>query len=156
LPRVRAGSCWATAASGGSKGDKAIAEIRDQRDRLNQQVGRQLQNQCDADYADQVRCFATPTEIVAVVTAVTDAMRFSVSFAGTYANGFFNRGRVLFTSGGNAGTRPVQIESWTAAGAVTLFMPLVEAPIVGNALLVRDGCDRTRKGPTAAWSTGRS
>jgi hypothetical protein len=38
----------------------------------------QLQNQCDADYADQVRCFATPTEIAATVTAVTDAMRFRV------------------------------------------------------------------------------
>jgi hypothetical protein len=45
------------------EGDKAIAEVRDQRDRLNQTIGRQLQNQCDADYADQVRCFATPTEI---------------------------------------------------------------------------------------------
>jgi hypothetical protein len=41
------------------EGDAAIAEVRDQRDRLNQTVGRQIQNQCDADYADQVECFAT-------------------------------------------------------------------------------------------------
>jgi uncharacterized phage protein (TIGR02218 family) len=51
------------------EGDKAIAEVRDQRDRLNQTVGRQVQNQCDADYADQVECFATATEITGTVTA---------------------------------------------------------------------------------------
>lgn len=126
------------------EGDKAICEVRDQRDRLNQTVGRQLQNQCDADYADQVRCFAVPTEATATVTSVIDAMRFSVSFTGTYADNFFNRGKVTFTSGALAGTRPVPIESWTGAGAVTLFMPLVEAPLVGDVLTLRDGCARTR------------
>lgn len=125
------------------EGGKAISEVRDGRDRLNQTVGRILQNQCDADYADQVRCFATPTEIDAVVTAVIDAMRFSVSFTGSYADAFFNRGKAAFTSGGNAGTRPITVESWTSAGAITLFMPLVEAPEVGDELTVTDGCART-------------
>lgn len=137
------------------EGGKFIMEVRSDTDRLNQTVGRILQNQCDADYADQVKCFATPTEIAATVTAVTDAMRFTVSFSGTYANGFFDRGKVTFATGGNAGTKPVQIESWTALGAITLFMPLVEAPEVGNDLLVRDGCDRTRRGANGCMVHGQ-
>jgi uncharacterized phage protein (TIGR02218 family) len=125
------------------EGDKAIAESRDQRDRLNQTVGRQLQNQCDADYADQVECFATPTEIVGTVTAVPSARMFTVSFAGSYADGFFNRGKVTGLTGGNAGLK-APIWSWTAAGVIELFMPLVEAPAVGDTFTVRDGCERTR------------
>lgn len=125
------------------EGDKAIAEVRDERDRLNQTVGRQLQNQCDADYADQVQCFATPTEITGTVTAVTDAMRFTVSFTGTYADNFFNRGQVKGLTGGNAGL-VAPIWTWTAAGAVELVFPLVEAPLVGDTFTVRDGCERTR------------
>jgi uncharacterized phage protein (TIGR02218 family) len=125
------------------EGDKAIAESRDQRDRLNQVIGRQLQNQCDADYADQVQCFATPTEIVGTVTAVASALEFTVSFVGTYANGLFDRGKVIGLTGGNA-SLVAPIWSWTAAGVIKLFMPLVEAPLVGDTFTVRDGCARTR------------
>jgi uncharacterized phage protein (TIGR02218 family) len=125
------------------EGGQAVAESRDQRDRLNQTVGRILQNQCDADYADQVRCFATPTEITGTVTAVTSASQFTVSFTGTYANGFFDRGTVIGLTGGNA-TLKAPIWKWTAAGAIEMFKPLVEAPEVGDTFTVRDGCARTR------------
>lgn len=137
------------------EGGAAIAEVRDQRDRLNQTLGRILQNQCDADYADQVRCFATPTEMNATVTAVTDAMRFTVTNPDARADGVFDKGRVSFSSGGNAGTRPVPIETWTSAGVVTLFMPLVEAPQVGDTLTLRDGCDLTRLGPNGCRVHGQ-
>jgi uncharacterized phage protein (TIGR02218 family) len=125
------------------EGDKAIAEVRDQRDRLNQTVGRQLQNQCDADYGDQIRCFATPTEITGTVTAVTSATQFTVSFSGTYADGFFDRGKVVGLTGGNVNLI-APIWSWTSAGAIELFMPLIEAPQVGDTFTVKDGCARTR------------
>jgi uncharacterized phage protein (TIGR02218 family) len=130
------------------EGDKAIAESRDQRDRLNQTVGRQLQNQCDADYADQVQCFATPTEITGTVTAVTSASKFTVSFTGSYADGFFDRGRVLGLTGANADIK-APIWKWTSAGVIELFMPLVQAPSIGDTFTVRDGCARTRPACTA-------
>jgi uncharacterized phage protein (TIGR02218 family) len=154
---------WSDLASGARKfmlgstgewrveGDKAIAESRDQRDRLNQTVGRILQNQCDADYADQVRCFATPTEVTGTVTAVTSASQFTVSFTGTYADGFFDRGTVIGLTGGNS-TLKAPIWKWTAAGVIELFMPLVEAPAVGDTFTVRDGCARTR---TACMAHGQ-
>jgi uncharacterized phage protein (TIGR02218 family) len=125
------------------EGGKFIFEIRSDVDRLNQTVGRTLTNGCDADFADQVRCFATATEIEGTVTAVTDAMRFTVSFAGSYANDLFNKGTVIGLTGANAGT-VVEIYDWTAAGVVTLFAPLAAAPEIGDTFTVRDGCGKSR------------
>jgi hypothetical protein len=86
-------------------------------------------------------------------------MRFSVSHIGSYADGRFDRGKVSFTSGGNAGTRPVPIWAWDETGTgtadITLFMPLVEAPLVGDALNVKDGCDRTARGPNGCMTHGQ-
>ena len=126
-------------------GGKFTFEIRSDVDRLNQTVGRTLANQCDADFADQVRCFATATEVVGTVTAVTDAMRFTVSFTGSYADDFFNKGTVTALTGDLAGTQPVEIYDWTSAGAITLFAPLVEAPGVGDTFTVRNGCGKSRE-----------
>lgn len=125
------------------EGSKAIAEVRDKRDYLNQQVGRQLQAQCDADYADQVQCFATPTEITGTVTAVTSAALFTVSFSGSYADHFFDHGKVIGLTGPNTNLVG-SIWSWTSAGHIELFMPLVEAPVIGDTFTVRDGCALTR------------
>lgn len=125
------------------EGDKAIAESRDQRDRLNQTVGRQLQNQCDADYADQVQCFATPTEVAGTVTTATSASQITVSFTGSYADAFFDRGTLIGLTGGNAGLQ-FPIWSWTAAGVIKTYWPMVETPAVGDTFTVRDGCARTR------------
>lgn len=125
------------------EGDKAICEVRDQRDRLNQTAGRQIQNQCDADYADQVECFATPTELVGTVTAVVSAMKFSVSFTGSYADGFFDKGKVIGLTGGNAGLG-APIWTWAATGAIELVYPLTVAPAIGETFTVRDGCALTR------------
>lgn len=127
------------------EGDKAICEVRDQRDRLNQTIGRILQNQCDADYADQVRCFATPTEITGTITAVTSPMEFTVSVPdGPFADGFFDKGTVYPLTGANLGQVATQIWSWSSSGHIVLFDPLVTVPNVGDTFTVRDGCALTR------------
>lgn len=126
------------------EGGKFVFEIRSDVDRLNQTVGRILANSCSADFADGVQCFATATEITGTVTAVTDAMRFTVSFTGTYADDFFNKGTVTALTGALAGTKPVEIYDWTSAGVITLFAPLVEAPAIGDTFTVRDGCGKSR------------
>lgn len=122
------------------EGGKFTLEIRSDVDRYNSTVGRVITDQCDADFADGIQCHATATSIVGTVTAVTDAMRFTVSFAGSYADTFFNKGTVQFLTGAMAGTRKVEIESWTAAGVIVLFAPLVEAPVIGDTATVMNGC----------------
>jgi uncharacterized phage protein (TIGR02218 family) len=125
------------------EGGRFIFEVRSDKDRYNQTVGRTITNNCDADFADGVRCFATATEVVGTVTAVTDAMRFTVSFTGSYANDFFNKGTVIGLTGDNTGTT-VEIEDWTAAGAIILFTPLADAPAIGDTFTVRNGCGKSR------------
>lgn len=125
------------------EGGEFVFEIRDDVDRLNQTVLRTLANSCSADYADQVQCFAVATDITGTVTSVTDSMRFTVSFAGTYANNFFNKGTVIGLTGANAGST-VEIYAWTSAGAITLFAPLAVTPAIGDTFTVRDGCGKSR------------
>jgi uncharacterized phage protein (TIGR02218 family) len=133
------------------EGDKAICQVRDQRDRLNQTVGEQVQNQCPADYADQIECFATPTEITLTVTAVASAMQVTGSFTGSYADGVFNRGELIGLTGANAGLA-YPVWSWTAAGVVQTYWPMVDVPAIGDTFTLRDGCARTR---TACMAHGQ-
>jgi uncharacterized phage protein (TIGR02218 family) len=125
------------------EGGRFVFEIRSDADRYNQTIGRLIVNNCDADYGD-ARCGATPESVVGTVTAVTDAMGFTVSFAGSYADDFFNGGTVEALTGGMAGTDPVEIFDWTSAGVITMFMPLVEAPAIGDTFTIKRGCGKSR------------
>ena len=130
-------------------GGEFVFEIRSVKDRLNQVVGRILANNCSADYADQIQCFATPTDITGTVTAVTDAMRFTVSYSGgPYADAFFDKGTLRDFDGANTGNTPVEVYAWDDNGDgtadVTLFAPLGVEPDVGDTMTVRDGCAKTR------------
>lgn len=125
------------------EGGRFVAEIRSDMDRLNQIVGKLIVNNCDADYGD-ARCGDTPTEVVGTVTAVTDAMRFSVSYSGSYANNFFNLGTVTPLTGANAGGLEVEIFDWSVAGATELFTSLASDPVIGDTFTIRDGCAKSR------------
>lgn len=126
------------------QGGKFMLEIRSDMDLYNQTVGRLITNNCDADFADQVRCFATATEVAATVVVVTSALQFTVVFSGTYADNFFNKGTVEFLTGNLVGTQKIEIEDWTGLGVIHLFAPAVEAPAVGDTLTLRDGCGKSR------------
>lgn len=141
------------------EGDRAICEVRDQRDRLNQTTGVQIQNQCDADYADQVECFATATEIVGTITAAANALAVTVSYAGgPYADGFFDRGKVTGLTGANVGLKaPIWLwdDNGDGTANIEFFMPLVKTPEVGDTFTIRDGCTRQRSGPKGCIDHGQ-
>lgn len=125
------------------EGGKFILEVRSDCDRFNQVIGRLIVNNCDADYGD-ARCGATPESVVGTVTAVTDAMTFTVSYTGSYADDFFNAGTVEALTGDVAGTDPVEIHDWSVGGSIVLFMPLVEAPAIGDTFTIKRGCGKSR------------
>jgi uncharacterized phage protein (TIGR02218 family) len=125
------------------EGPRFVFEIRNQADMLNQQIGRTITAYCDATFGD-ARCgFAVAAE-AATVTAVTDALRFTVSTGGSFADEYFNLGKVTFTSGALNGVIADNIASWTSAGAIELFEPLPAAPEVGDTLDLARGCGKTR------------
>lgn len=111
--------------------------------KFKQTVGRVISGFCDADFGD-ARCGFTPATLSATVASVTDERVFAVTFSGTYADDFWNKGKVSFTSGALMGIRPVEIFDWSAAGDVALWTDLPEPPAVGDTLTLTQGCDKTR------------
>jgi uncharacterized phage protein (TIGR02218 family) len=125
-----------------------VLEVRNEADRLNQTVGRTTSPMCDADFGlvpPDPRCGVVAETITGTVTAVTDDVSFTVSFAGgPFADDYFNFGRVVWLTGNLAGTRPVEIFDWTAAGVVTMLVPLAEAAAVGDTCTISRGCSKLR------------
>jgi len=125
------------------RGGQFSFTIASEASRFGQTIGRVVTAYCDADFGD-TRCGLTIIPLSATVATVTDERTFTVTFSGSYANDYFNRGTVTFTSGELNGTRPVEIFDWSAAGAVSLWTGLAEAPQVGDTLEIRQGCGKTR------------
>ncbi len=114
--------------------------------RFGQRVGRTITGICDAEYGD-ARCGATPFTLSATIAGVTSTRVFSVTFTGTYANDFFNFGRVSFDTGDLAGVRPIEIFDFTGGagtGAIKLWTPAAELPQIGDTLTLTQGCEKTR------------
>lgn len=150
---------WASLASGAIKlvrGRVVLAEVQGGKFKLTihseiskfaQQVGRVITAYCDADFGD-ARCSKTPETLAATVSAVTDERAFTVTFAGTKAADFFNRGTVTFLTGALTGTRPVEVFDFgggTGSSTVTLWNGLAEAPAIGATLTLTQGCGKTRE-----------
>jgi uncharacterized phage protein (TIGR02218 family) len=120
------------------EGGKFKAQVRDLRDKFNQVIGNVITNLCKAEHA--ACCVNIGAETATTVTAVASALEFTV--AATLTDNHVP-GRVWFTSGDLVGTRSVEIYS-RSGNTITLFAPLVELPQIGDALVVKEGCDRTR------------
>lgn len=121
------------------QGDTFKLTINSETAKFSQEVGRVITPYCENDYGVG-RCDRTRVEIAGTVTGVTSDRQFTVSFIGAYADNFFNKGTVVFTSGALAGGRPVEISDWSAAGAIVLWTELAAAPEIGDTLDIRQGC----------------
>lgn len=91
----------------------------------------------------------------AVTNAVTPSgQTFSISgTAAGQATGFFNLGRVQFTSGANAGISRV-IQNYVGGGSptITVFPPFGNVPAVGDAFNAYPGCDKSQATCTSKFS----
>jgi uncharacterized phage protein (TIGR02218 family) len=149
---------WATLGSGAGKllkGRIVRAEVNGGQFRFiihsnisqfARKVGRTITGICDAEYGD-ARCGATPFELAAVVSAITSRRVFAVTFSGTYANDFFNFGKVQFLTGNLAGIRPIEIFDFTGgigSGSIKLWSNAAELPVIGDTLTLIQGCEKTR------------
>lgn len=149
---------WSDLSQGAAKlleGEVVLAEvtsgtfkltIHSQIARLSRTIGRVITGYCDADFQD-ARCGFSEAATVATVSGVTDARSFTVSYSGTIASDWFNRGTAQFTSGALSGTRPVEVFDFAGgagAGAVALWIDLPEVPAIGDTLNLKRGCDKTR------------
>jgi uncharacterized phage protein (TIGR02218 family) len=131
------------------EGHAFVFEVRNAADALNQQIGEQVTAYCQAEFGDPDTCRFSVPVVNATVTGVTDALRFSVSYSGTYADDWFNLGKVTFTSGELDGVVSDNLFDFVSggagAGSLVLFEPLPALPEVGDTLELRVGCTKIRK-----------
>ena len=123
------------------------AEVRGLADALQQERGRLYQFSCDADVGD-ARCtvaLATPQFTGSgVVTGLLDARRFTATGLSAYADGWFGRGLVTWTSGANR-SRSIEVKRhWLGPGgaSIEIWQDMTGAILPGDAFTVSAGCDK--------------
>ena len=123
------------------------AEVRGLAHYLNQPKGRLYQYGCDADLGDS-RCgvdLANPLlRSAGIVMTATSARAFAASGLSAFADDWFTRGLVTFTSGPNLG-RAMEVRTHALAGAsasLTLWQALAHSPVAGDTFTITAGCDK--------------
>lgn len=127
-----------------------VLELRNQADQLGAPLERLITAYCHWRYGDPDTCQATVASAAATVEAVTGTLTLAVSYAGTYADGYFQFGEAEFTSGALAGVVAEALYGFTETapglGTIELAEPLEGLAAVGDTLTLRRGCPRTRTG----------
>jgi uncharacterized phage protein (TIGR02218 family) len=132
-----------------SRGTLAFtAELRGLAARLDQAAGRIFQRACAWELGDS-RCMVDLTAAgrhgAGTVTQVISAFDFTASGLDGLATGVLSRGRLVWTSGANAGLA-VEVKSYSAGSGtarLSLFLPMPDPMDVGDTFTVTAGCDKT-------------
>jgi uncharacterized phage protein (TIGR02218 family) len=126
------------------------AEVRGLAHILNQPVGRAFGYSCDADLGDARCTISLATSAFTadgIVASVADNRRLTVSGIESYADGWFTGGKLVFTSGANAG-RAMEVKRHGVSSlgvSIELWQPMSEAIAVSDAFSITAGCDKQFK-----------
>lgn len=123
-------------------------------DALNQSVGQTYGAQCPKTFCGQEYggCMANlaANTVTGTLTSVSSASVFTDS-ARAEADDTFGAGTIQFTTGPNAGLKPLEIKSF-AAGVITTFEPFYYLPVVGNSYSMVRGCRKRLSDCQARWN----
>ena len=124
------------------------AEVRSLAHLFNQPKTRTYQYQCDADLGD-ARCGVDLTAAayrgVGTVSALVNDRTVTATGLGAFAGDLFSRGRLVWSTGGNAG-RPFEVRSHALVGGTVnleLWRPPSSAIVAGDTFVVTAGCDKS-------------
>jgi uncharacterized phage protein (TIGR02218 family) len=123
---------------------KFVAEVRGLTQKLNQKIGEVYSPLCRANFCD-AKCklnVATYT-FSSSVLAVTSLMEFKQTAVSKPA-GYFNYGRVKFTSGANSGLE-MEVKEYAADGTIKLVLPMPYEIVAGDNFQAITGCDKSFK-----------
>jgi uncharacterized phage protein (TIGR02218 family) len=109
--------------------------------RLDEESGRLYRAACSADLGDAA-CGVTITPVEATVIASADALHLTLSGIAGQPEGWFSGGKLVFTSGENAGFA-VEIRSHGADGAVALWQRAPRPVAPGDTVTLTPGCDKS-------------
>jgi len=115
-------------------------------DALNQSVGKTYLAQCPKVFGGQeyagCKKALGPLTVTGTLTGVSSASAFTDT-ARAEAADYFAMGTIRFTSGANAGLKPLEIKSFTA-GVIQTFEPFYFPPAIGDAYSMIPGCRKRR------------
>lgn len=118
---------------------KAKAELQSLSSKLDQTIGRQYTQQCDAIFGDS-RCGVDATGYTSTDFVVSTTSRASFEGNIVQANGYYQYGLVRWTGGNNNG---MVMEVKEQAGAtITLFQPMPYDIQVDDSYEIIAGCDK--------------
>lgn len=117
------------------------SEIRSLGQHLQQQIGRVYGPDCDAQLGDS-RCTVNLAAftVTGVVTNVTSQRVFADS-SRTEADGYFDYGKITFTSGLNDGISADVKRYLNAGGSIELYLPM-PYPVGADSYTMIAGCDK--------------
>ncbi|MCW5682991.1 MAG: DUF2163 domain-containing protein [Pseudolabrys sp.] len=123
------------------------AEVRGLADRLAQESGRLYTAACTADLGD-ARCAVDLDDPAfrgeGSVSATASVSSFRATGLDAFADGWFTGGRLLFTTGANAG-QAIEIKSHRLIGGIVtldLWQTMPEAIMSGDGFAATAGCDK--------------
>ncbi len=123
------------------------AELRGLAHLLNQPAGRIYQFGCDAVLGDSdcgVDLDAAANTATGMVSAAGSARTFNASGLGSFNDGWFSFGRLLWSSGANAG-RQMEVKTHrkeTSSVSIGLWLPMSEPVEVNDTFRIFAGCDK--------------
>ena len=124
-------------------------------DALNQSAGKTYTAACPKTFGGQVyagcKVALGPITVTGTLTAVTDRsiMRDSVR---AEAADYFAYGTLQFTSGANAGLKPIEVKRHEADGTLEVFEPFYYLPVAGDAYSLIPGCRKRLEDCRDKWN----
>lgn len=121
--------------------DKYRTEEMSLLDALNQSVGETYSASCPKIFGSTTYagCMKTFTPGTGALTAVTSASVFQDNTRVEAAD-WYGNGTVQFTSGLNAGLKPLEIKTYALDGTITTFEPFHYLPAIGDTYTLVPGC----------------
>lgn len=124
-------------------------------DALNQSVGKTYMAQCPKTFGGQeyagCKIALGPLTVSGTLTAVTSGTQFADNTRPEAAD-YFSLGTVQFTSGANAGLKPLEIKSFSAGGGIVTFEPFYYPPAIGDAYMMTPGCRKRLEDCRDKWN----
>jgi uncharacterized phage protein (TIGR02218 family) len=123
------------------------AELRGLASRLDQTAGRVFQRSCAWELGDSrctVNLGTAGNNGSGAVVSVVSAFEFTASGLAAFASGIFSRGKIVWTSGSNAGSA-IEVKGHTqesTSARLTLFLPMPKPIQAGDAFTITAGCDK--------------
>ena len=109
---------------------------------LSKPIGRTFGVRCDADLGDS-RCGYSLSADSGSITSITTQRRVFIDTSRTEADGYYDGGKLVWTSGANDG-RTMDVKKYTAASdTIELYEPMPDDFSVTDAYDIYRGCDKT-------------